>query len=296
MAVRNNKPDRASAIEAAKAMQAADPRLAAFNYSPEIARGVAEYQNQGNATEFESFLAPFNNPYRNATAPKSGRFFEQNLVFGRQAGGVNPTYEDLQVLAQKAKAAGYDVTLYSKTIRGEATVSIDYDPDTDFTGAIAPGVPLSDYPTSSSNFKRPATVAAGYDPEKRIITVVFRNGTFYNYYDVPEDVWIKFHSSISKGQFLYDTTGAKNPEKPTFKGDLLNYAHGVADMSEVAPAIQQTLYAAARVAQIYYGTKTKTPAAPQNPRAKRQPNLRKAASANGKPPAQNKSASKPKKR
>ena len=71
--------------------------------------------------------------------------------------------------------------------------------------AVAPSA-LSDIPTSTSNWRRPRTVAAGYDynpdSDKGVLTVVFRDGTFYNYYDVPPSVWIEFHDSFSKGPML----------------------------------------------------------------------------------------------
>jgi hypothetical protein len=57
-------------------------------------------------------------------------------------------------------------------------------------------------PTWTSNPVRPRTIAAGYDPEDKKLTVVFRDGTVYNYYDVPPAIWNRFHTMHSKGLFI----------------------------------------------------------------------------------------------
>lgn len=56
--------------------------------------------------------------------------------------------------------------------------------------------------TSSSNPTKPRTVQAGYDSKKRIMTVVFRDGTWWEYRDVPRDLWDDFRAAESKGRFL----------------------------------------------------------------------------------------------
>ena len=56
--------------------------------------------------------------------------------------------------------------------------------------------------TTSSNPKRPRTLKAGYDPKTETLTVVFRDGTWWNYYDVPGYLWEGFVLSESKGQYL----------------------------------------------------------------------------------------------
>jgi hypothetical protein len=108
------------------------------------------------------------------------------------------------------------------------------------------GAGLTDIPTSSTNFARPRTVAAGWDAnpdnhELGTLTVVFRDGTPYNFYDVERSVWLKFHQSISKGRpFL---------NKKSFT-DL--YKHGPADTSEMSPDMLNAVYMAARTTQLYY--------------------------------------------
>lgn len=62
--------------------------------------------------------------------------------------------------------------------------------------------PLTLVPTSTINPERPRTVAAGYAPKRKVLTVVFRDGTFYNYYDVDDNTWNAFKQAQSKGRFI----------------------------------------------------------------------------------------------
>lgn len=59
--------------------------------------------------------------------------------------------------------------------------------------------------TSTTNPARPRTVAAGYDPKTQVMTVVFYDGTWWNYYDVPPDMWDEFEAAESKGQYLRES-------------------------------------------------------------------------------------------
>ena len=90
-----------------------------------------------------------------------------------------------------------------------------YDEDLDTGEVVIPGqkgpqenesdapAPLSLVPTSSSNPDRPRTVAAGYDKGRQVLTVVFRDGTYYNYYEVNTNEWQDFKKRVSKGQYIY---------------------------------------------------------------------------------------------
>lgn len=142
-----------------------------------------------------------------------------------------------------------------------ATVNVgddDYDAEVSEKGNLGPA-PLTVRPTSSSNAKRPRTVAAGYqryvgsraNPENRPddapdvynlgkLTVMFRDGTLYNYYDVTPEEWSKFKAQISKGPMLN--------WKPV-PGFLLAKPHGPADMSNVSEAASKTIYMVARETQ-----------------------------------------------
>lgn len=56
--------------------------------------------------------------------------------------------------------------------------------------------------TSTTNPSRPRTLSAGYDSKKQTLTVVFRDGTYWNYYDVPVNIWEGFRQAESKGKYL----------------------------------------------------------------------------------------------
>ena len=56
--------------------------------------------------------------------------------------------------------------------------------------------------TTSSNPSRPRTVKAGYDYKSRTLTVVFRDGTWWDYRGVPRELWEAFNAAPSKGKFM----------------------------------------------------------------------------------------------
>ena len=73
--------------------------------------------------------------------------------------------------------------------------------------------------TSSSNPDRPRTLQAGYDRGSRTLTVIFRDGTWWEYRDVPEGLWQAFNAAESKGKFMrssgLDTWGDMGPADVT---------------------------------------------------------------------------------
>jgi hypothetical protein len=107
---------------------------------------------------------------------------------------------------------------------------------------------LTDIPTSTTNVRRPRTVAAGYELRKHpngeeygVLTVVFRDGTVWNYDGVSPGQWQNFQASISKGK----------PWINEFKFGV-GYA---ADLSQLPPGVQEAVYNAARTAQLKYQSK-----------------------------------------
>ena len=72
--------------------------------------------------------------------------------------------------------------------------------DTDFE-TMDQGGPLLSV-TSSSNPDRPRTLQAGYDYTTNTMTVIFRDGTWWEYREVPASMWLSFNSAPSKGKFL----------------------------------------------------------------------------------------------
>lgn len=118
--------------------------------------------------------------------------------------------------------------------------------DEDARGIIIPEsesapAPLTDIPTSSLNASRPRTVAAGYDPDRKILTVVFRDGTVWNYDNVTPGEWENFHASISKG-------------RPWLNDQLFGRGYP-ADLTGLDPAVYAELYSKARIAQVQFRTK-----------------------------------------
>lgn len=140
--------------------------------------------------------------------------------------------------------------IYSNTTRG-------YSPNLNYTGPDvdlpreAPAR-LTDIPTSSTNAARPRTVAAGYDAKRKVLTVMFRDGTLVNYYKVEPGTWENFHNSISKGRPWLNHYGPGAP------GELVNHEYGPADISSVDPATLSEIYRIARSAQVRYTTRKNT--------------------------------------
>lgn len=140
-------------------------------------------------------------------------------------------------------------------VRGRRYLDIDTDDETGVRQAIVPGIPaaygaegdegpapITVVPTTSINPKRPRTVAAGYDKLREVITVVFRDGTFYNYYGVTPREWQDFKARVSKGQYIYKYLDYKQ--------------RGPADLTTIPSYARNTLYRVARGFQLKnYGLK-----------------------------------------
>ena len=97
--------------------------------------------------------------------------------------------------------------------------------------------PITIVPTSTTNPQRPRTVAAGYDADEEKLTVVFRDGTFYNYYEVDENEWAAFKSNRSKGAIIYRMLDFK--------------PRGPADESSISQSAREAYYRFARGAQLH---------------------------------------------
>jgi hypothetical protein len=99
--------------------------------------------------------------------------------------------------------------------------------------------PITLAPTQTTNPKRPRTVAAGFDGYRKVLTVIFRDGTYYNYYGVGNDLWGAFVAAGSKGKFIRQHLDAK--------------VRGDADLSSTPPQYRELLYRIARTAQVIKG-------------------------------------------
>jgi hypothetical protein len=108
--------------------------------------------------------------------------------------------------------------------------------------------PISLVPTSTINPDRPRTVAAGYDEKRQVITVVFRDGTFYNYYDCDRPIWEAFKANQSKGRFI----AAQLDYQP----------RGAANMGRSPVYAREALYRVARTGQLAYSPNAPTKKSP----------------------------------
>lgn len=59
--------------------------------------------------------------------------------------------------------------------------------------------------TTSTNPARPRTIKAGYDFSTQTLTVVFRDGTWWEYREVPDFMWYDFMQAESKGKYLRES-------------------------------------------------------------------------------------------
>lgn len=91
-------------------------------------------------------------------------------------------------------------------------------------------------PTQTSKPERPRTVAAAYDPQRSVLTIIFRDSTIYNYYDVSMDEWKAFTIKDTKWQYIRD---------------VLDYKpRGPIDRNAVPAPIRLYAYRALRAAQL----------------------------------------------
>lgn len=111
--------------------------------------------------------------------------------------------------------------------------------------------PLTVVPTSTINPERPRTVAAGYDKKEQKITVVFRDGTFYNYYHVSPNEWQAFKSRVSKGRYIYSYLDSK--------------PRGPADIAGISATARKAFYRIARGSQKLHGGRPGKPPKPKKP-------------------------------
>lgn len=272
---RGFKPSRQGAV-----LGAVDPRAKIYGIGKRVSRQLGGYLGK---SPFEGLpTTPSRTP-----KPKTGQFAKAKSILA-DLGGIKEiidsptaTPEQKQAAERKYQRAVDQAALLGLTAQELADYYYDpksfeyYESDSyGGTGEIRDvgSAVLTDIPTSSTNAKRPRTVAAGYDEETQTVTVIFRDGTAWNYYGVPEAAWLKFSQSITKGQFLNNaaTNRGRGP------GDLLTYdGHGPADISALSPKAQQELYRMARAGQVLSKDK-RTGFAQQAYKPKRQPDLERA--------------------
>jgi hypothetical protein len=106
-----------------------------------------------------------------------------------------------------------------------------------FTGDLD----LVEDPTTSTNVNRPRTLAAAYSPEEEKLTVIFRDNTYYNYYEVTEEDWADFKKEYSKGKFILERLNGK--------------PRGAASMGEATSKLLGHVHTSTRLRQVQKLTK-----------------------------------------
>ena len=185
-------------------------------------------------------LTGVNNPFQGApTSSSTGEFGEYKEIMGMK--DVLKDYDTTG--AYYNNMAGLPAELSYKRQWEDVTEGVDnpaipgsYGAQTDEDESPAP---LTVVPTSTTNIDRPRTVAAGYDEQEEKITVVFRDGTFYNYYEVTPSEWTAFKSRVSKGQYIYKYLDFK--------------PRGPADVNSISATARKAFYKFSRGAQLHYG-------------------------------------------
>jgi len=182
----------------------------------------------------------------------SGLSYDRRTRTGQTAGQV---YASDDVLATEWLGTEYQgAGQYYKPDLYEATYDEDNIPD-DQSTAFARGS-FVDVPTSSTNYSRPRTVAAAWKPDEKggkvgTMTVVFRDGTFYNYYQVTEGEWEGFHASFSKGRpWLNRRSNSGKPGAQAVDGLFISKPRGPADPESIPAEIREQLYRVSRTQQI----------------------------------------------
>lgn len=126
---------------------------------------------------------------------------------------------------------------------------------------VQEAAPITIYPTQTINPSRPRTVAAGYRPNtsqdrrKGTLTVIFRDGSYYNYYEVDPTTWYHFKAAPSKGRFIMKY--------------LDSHPRGYADVPYITAIAAKLQYKIARTNQLLAGGKKQNEIWSQ----RRQPNL-----------------------
>lgn len=135
-----------------------------------------------------------------------------------------------------ARGANYNIDQTSQYRVGDEALAIYPAEDPAYAPASFDSDDFTEVPTQTSEPDRPRTVAASYDPERSVLTLVFRDSTIYNYYDVTIDEWYEFKGKSSKWQYI---------------SDHLNFKpRGPADTSDLPPKLRYLAYRGARALQI----------------------------------------------
>lgn len=102
------------------------------------------------------------------------------------------------------------------------------------TDVINAAIEMDTAPTS--NPSRPRAWTVGYNPASRTLLVIFRDNTWWQYNNVPTDMWIALKASNSTGKFLRESGLDQWPDM------------GPADMDSLSAATKEQLGYTAAIA------------------------------------------------
>lgn len=185
----------------------------------------------------------------NAFGPRQLRGIEK--ITGPDFGGIPVAaatgefgeYEDIIALIESRSTMQY----YDKEDSGFLIENYGQMPDAEDESPAD----ITVVPTSTINPDRPRTVAAGYDRSQKKITVVFRDGTYYNYYEVTPGEWQAFKARVSKGRYIYSYLDSK--------------PRGPADVAGISATARRAFYKIARASQVHYKGRPGKPPKPKKP-------------------------------
>ncbi|NBW21903.1 MAG: KTSC domain-containing protein [Caulobacteraceae bacterium] len=199
-----NQPDQQIRLEAAQRL---DPRAELYQVDPDVAVELLRLQ-QGTGGSYTSIDSVFK---ALPTAPsvgefaKSGAFAEaKSLFFDEQVRASQFGY-DITTGTYYVTSSAYDPVTKSRYTRGGIEYNNWADDPRDYETEPAP---ITVKPTSTTNPNKPRTIAAGYRPgtsedgSAGTLTVIFRDGSYYNYYEVEPYLWQQFKQVKSKGRFI----------------------------------------------------------------------------------------------
>lgn len=250
----SNQPDQQIRLEAAQRL---DPRAELYQVDPDVAVELLKLQ-QGTGGSYTSVDSTFKSL---PTAPsvgefaKTGQFAEARSLYFDDAVRSSQLGYDLTTGKYYVTSTAYNPVTKQRYTRGGieyanlASDARDYETDP---------APITVKPTSTTNPLKPRTIAAGYRPSSSedgssgTLTVIFRDGSYYNYYEVEPYLWQRFKQVKSKGAFIRKYLD----QKP----------RGYASVSYISAIAQKTEYYVSRTNQVIYKGK-------QGSVPRRQPNL-----------------------
>ena len=134
------------------------------------------------------------------------------------------------------RGANYNIDQTGPYRVGDEALAIYPTDDPAYAPASFESDEWTEVPTQTSEPDRPRTVAASYDPQRSVLTLVFRDSTIYNYYDVSVEEWYEFKRLPSKWEYI---------------SDYLNFKpRGPADTTDLPPKLRYLAYRGARALQI----------------------------------------------